>query len=419
MMKDRFKTFKAPKTIAGFPVSDGETGSAPEEKSKGIALLIAIFMTAMLLLFMSDMIVNSTVEVKLAAANRDNVKAEYVAKSGVNLASFLIAVDFAIDLYQFEISSNPNLPNLPNLSILPADGPQDPWGYLNGFPIGGDSAELINTFQEGFDLSKLSDDKVLSKLKDLDGQFTLVVSDEMSKINVNYCAVGQGIKCTTMLLALMSCPAESDYLENKKLVAKEIVAHIRDWADTDSNVELASGASSESDPYADRDPKVFPKNAYFDTIEELKLIPGWDDDLHEIFSPYLTVYPMPSQTARQSDLNVNFNSADRSLLACLLPKSATDCAESAAGYYDNLGNSMPAGTPEGLRNILSRYFCESRNEVIKQFSQRSDVYRINVTATVGDQTRTIRAIVERGPADEISARDNINESIRFLDWKML
>ena len=410
MTKERFKTFKAPQTIAGFPVSDGNSGRASEEKSKGIALLIAIFMTAMLLLFMSDMIVNSTVEVKLAAANRDNVKAEYVAKSGVNFASFLIAVDFAGDLYQYDLSKD---------AVLPADGPQDPWGYLNGFPIGGDSAELINAFQEGFDLSKLSDDRVLSKLKDLDGQFTLVVSDEMSKINVNYCAVGQGIKCTTMLLALMSCPAESDYLENKKLVAKEIVAHIRDWADTDSNVEPASGASSESDPYADRDPKVFPKNAYFDTIEELKLIPGWDDELHEIFSPYLTVYPMPSQTARQSDLNVNLNSADRSLLACLLPKSATDCAELSAGYYDTLGESIPANSPDGLRNVLSRYFCESRSEVVKQFSQRSDVYRINVTATVGDQTRTISAVVERGPADEISARDNINESIRFLDWKML
>ena len=400
MIKDGRKKFKVPKTIAGFPVSDDAKEHAPEEKSKGIALLIAIFMTAMLLLFMSDMIVNSTVEVKLAAANRDNVKAEYVAKSGLNLATFLIATDFAIDITMHELQGN---------KYIPSDSGQDIWALLNGFPIGGDTVELVEAFREGFDLSKLSDDRVLSKLKELDGQFSLVVSDEMSKININYCAVGQGIKCSTMLLALMSCPAESSFLEEKKVVAKEIVAHIRDWADTDSNVEEASGASSETDPYADREPKVFPKNAYFDTIDELKLIPGWDDEIHEVFSPYLTVYPIPSQTAQQSEVYLNLNSADRSLLACLLPKSALECAESAAGYFENLSEMPGANSPETVRNVLSRFFCESRNESVKQFTYRSDVYRINISATVGDQTRTINAVVQRGPPDEISGRDNIND----------
>jgi type II secretory pathway component PulK len=410
MIKDQSKQFKAPKTIAGFPVSDGQKECSQDENSRGIALLIAIFMTAMLLLFMSDMIVNSTVEVKLAAANRDNVKAEYVAKSGLNLAAFLVATDFAIDITMYELQGE---------KYIPSDGPQDIWGILNGFPIGGDTVELVEAFREGFDLSKVSDDKVLSKLQELDGQFSLVISDEMSKININYCAVGQGIKCSAMLLALMSCPAESEFLESKKVVAKEMIGYIRDWADTDSNAEAASGSSSESDPYADRDPRVFPKNAYFDTIDELKLIPGWDDEIHEIFSPYLTVYPMPTQTAQQSDLYLNVNSTERALLACLLPKSALECAESAAGYFENMSEMPGANSPESVRNILSRFFCESRTDTTKQYVWRSDVYRINVSATVGDQTRTISAVVKRGPPDELSGRDNINDSIRFLDWKML
>ena len=37
-------------------------------------------------------------------------------------------------------------------------------------------------------------------------------------------------------------------------------------------------------------PDQGPKNAFFDSLEELKQVAGWDDDLQIIFSPYLRVF---------------------------------------------------------------------------------------------------------------------------------
>lgn len=397
---------------AGFPVPVTQQDDGQRyEKSKGIALLIAIFMTAMLLLFMSDMIINSTIEVKLAAAHRDNTKAEYTAKSGVNLATMLLQSDLALDLTLFELQGE---------KFTPADGPSDIWGLLNGYPIGGETAEMIDAFREQFELSKVQDSGVLDMLSSIDGSFSMVVQDETSRININYCAVGQGIKCATMLTALLSCPAEKEFLNKKKVVAKEIVGLIRDWADSNQKPEASTGAGSENDPYVDRDPKVSVKNAYFDTLDELKMIPGWDDDLHRVFSPYLTVYPKPEETAKQSELYVNFNSADRAILSCLLPKGRSECAESAASLAESR-RKLEAGLAAGgaaLQQAISQYFCESRKEAVKQFSYRSDIYRVNVTATVRDQTRQISTVIKRGLPDVLDKRDGITDTVKTLFWNL-
>jgi type II secretory pathway component PulK len=323
----------------------------------------------------------------------------------------LLQSDLAIDLTIYELQGDKS---------LPADGASDIWGLLNGYPIGGDTAEMVSTFQEQFELSKVQDSGVLSMLSSIDGSFTMIVQDETSKININYCAVGQGIKCSTMLNALLSCPAEKEFLNKKKVIAKELVGFLRDWADSNQKPEASTGTSSESDPYSDRDPKVDVKNAYFDTIDELKMIPGWDDDMHRVFAPYLTVYPKPEETAKQSEVFVNFNSADRSMLACLLPKSRRECAESAASHMDarkKLEVALSSGSG-GLKEAIGQYFCESRKEAVQQFSYRSDVYRINVIATVGDQTKEISTVIMRGIPDAIDKRDGIDITAKTLFWSL-
>ena len=61
---------------------------------EGVAFLIAVMMTAMMMIFMSDLMLNSTVAVRMAVSQRDNLKAEYMAKSGFNLALMLITGRF-------------------------------------------------------------------------------------------------------------------------------------------------------------------------------------------------------------------------------------------------------------------------------------------------------------------------------------
>ena len=74
-------------------------------------------------------------------------------------------------------------------------------------PISGESVEMITQFQENFDLSKVGDSKILDGIQLFDGSFDIEVVDQSSKINVNFCGVGQGTECMAMirLFDVLSC----------------------------------------------------------------------------------------------------------------------------------------------------------------------------------------------------------------------
>lgn len=395
----------------GFPVEEeGESGQKEGKRQSGVAMLIALLVTAMVMLFLTELKLSSAVALRLSLGNHLNTKGEYVAKSGANLAAFLISSDLAIELTIFETAPGTQLPPI--------------WDQINGFPIGAETQEMISTFQEGFNLSSISDSGALDQLKDLEGSFVLNIEDETAKINLNYCAVGRGTKCLEMLEALFSCPAEREFLERKKVIAKDIVMMVRDYIDNDDRPISGTGYtpnySAEEDPYLDLDQSDLkgPKNARFDSIDEMRLIPGWDEELHKIFSPYFTVYPNPPSSAKESELLVNFNNVSRELLGCLLPKSTRDCDNSAISY----NNRIDTGPITGFGNIqstISQNYCTPDTNKAKLFTYRTDVFRVNVQATVEEQTRDLSVVMKRGIPDEIDQRDQFTGAYKYLYWKML
>jgi type II secretory pathway component PulK len=384
-----------PNTYLGFPVGEPRSGERKSPRERGIAMIVVMFMITLMALFSADMIVSSAVDAQLASANRDNLKAEYVAKSGVNLATFLLMADLAIDLGTYELQQT-----------MPTDGPSDFWGMLNGL-------------QEAFDLSSIADTSVMDALKLFDGQFVMNITDESSKLNVNYLSGNAGTIYTTMLKAMMSCPAEKEFLEKKKMNVPELVAYIRDWADLDDRPSEDSAKSSEDDAYADREPKMKAKNAPFDTLDELRVIPGWDVEMHTIFSPFLTVYPIPVATTGAARTPMNFNTASREFLGCLFPKSTTECAEKAVDYVTKLEENGPATSMEQVQDKLKNAFCAENDEMAKKFTFRSDLYRVKVQAEVYGQNKTIELVLQRKLPDADDNKIQYKAAYRYLYWKML
>lgn len=410
-MKFKIKLFPKVNTYMGFPTGEPDKKG---ESQKGIAIIISLFMITLMMLFMADMQVNAIVESELAVANRDNLKAEYIAKSGANLANFLLSIDLAIDLTMAEVQG---------AAASVTDGPGDMWGQLNGFPIGGDTAELLGSLQEGFDLSKVSDSKVIDQFKLFEGHFVINVTDESSRLNINYCGIrATTTACKAALRALVSCPAEREYLERKKVLPGEVVGNIVDWVDSNTEADPDSGHGSENDPYNSRDPKVNPKNSFFESLDELSVVGGWDPDMHKIFSPFLTVYPMPleamvNNTATGNFL-VNFNTAPRELLNCLFPKATTECAEKSALYTAYRADQELAKDPTGIQNTLREQFCAD-DENTKIFTYRSDLYRVTVTGESGSQVKTLEYVVARQKPDDTDTKNQYKSSMKYLYWKML
>ncbi len=410
------KIFPKVNTYAGFPVGEPD-GNDPERKGpqRGIAIIITLFMITLMTLFMADMQVNAVVESELAIANRDNLKAEYIAKSGSNLANFLISIDLAFDLTMAEFQG---------AAASVTDGPGDIWGQLNGFPIGGDTMELISSLQEGFDLSKVNDSKVLDTFKLFEGNFVINVTDESARMNVNYCAIrSTEARCKNALKLMMSCPAEKEYLERKKVSPNEVVGAIGDWIDNNTDPDPDAGYGSEQDPYNRREPKVNVKNSYFESLDELNVVEGWDQDMHKIFSPYLTVYPMPLEASVNNDASrsgflVNFNSVSRELLNCLFPKATTECNEKSALYMQYRGDQEVAKDGASISNALRENFCAD-DEMTKLFTFRSDTFRVSVTAESGLQSKTIEYVLNRQKPDDQDQKNQYKSTIKYLYWKML
>lgn len=408
---------RRPETLYGFPVSDGsEPHSLGKNKgNRGIALLIAVMIISIMMLFTSDLILSSQVNIKLAVTARDNLKAEYMAKSAFNAAMLLLSSDLAYDLYQAQQNPKATL----------TDGLGDIWSALNGLPIGGETADMAKGFTEEFGLNAVLDSGVIDQLKLFDGSFTIEVKDEAQKINLNYCANSRCTETLMMLESLFACPAEKAFLESKKVTGRELAYRIKDWVDSDSRAEDASGFSDEDTPYSKRRPKMQVKNAQLDSVEELRLIEGWDEEVHEVFSPYVTVFPFQGSSTDKR-FQININTASRGLLQCLFPEARGDCNEKVALALKKRSEdqTLSAQPGQSMAQVLRDLLCYSTsdansgeaNNKANWFSTYSMVYRVEARGTVGDSEKKLIAIVERMMPD---VRKGEKSSYKILYWKLI
>ncbi|MCX6123703.1 MAG: type II secretion system protein GspK, partial [Proteobacteria bacterium] len=131
--------------------------------------------------------------------------------------------------------------------------------------------------------------------------------------------------CKTVMLmldALMNCTdVEREYIKNANIKTSEIVAKIQDWIDADSSVDPAAGVSGEDEPYQKRKRPHKAKNSPLDTLDELRVVDGWTDELHAYFSPYLSVYPfVHAQDLDKGAFKLNINSMDQEALKCFFSR---------------------------------------------------------------------------------------------------
>jgi hypothetical protein len=138
------RRFRLPTTHLGFPVEAPPRLRAPgpgagdgARHQRGIALIIAIMIISVMMLFTTDLILSSQVNMSLATTNRDNAKGEFLAKSAFNIALMLITADFAYDLFNAQQNPKAGL----------SDGLGDMWSAMNGLPIGGETLDMLSTFQ--------------------------------------------------------------------------------------------------------------------------------------------------------------------------------------------------------------------------------------------------------------------------------
>jgi type II secretory pathway component PulK len=178
------------------------------------------------------------------------------------------------------------------------------------------------------------DTTALSELAIRGGSFEYRVMAESGKINVN-CMAQQGKagdkdnpagRTVETMEALMSPTLYDPLFEEEKADGQyytrtDVVRAIADYIDDDRNrfdiIKLRSGSAAENDRYTELFDPYMPRNARLDSVEEIQLIAGVDDDWMTAFGSELTIYG-------GCKVNLNFASAEQIALVIRHSVAAAD-----------------------------------------------------------------------------------------------
>jgi general secretion pathway protein K len=385
-------------------------------EQKGVALIMVLVAVAVLAIFATDFIRITQVHALGTINVRNELKAEYLARSAVNLSRLLLAVQGVVSqqMKRFRMRPPP-LWQFADYFVLSFNDPAalEMVGSVIGTPMEG---------TEGFG--------------GLGGDIQVAIVDEESKINLNMATMGSvWQELVARELAALFQPSLYDPLfeeaneEGERMTREDIIAAIIDYADVDEIVYGTSGFP-EANTYETDDNAGELKNAPYDTIEELHRVKGINDDFWAAFVDPEPDHPQARSITVWGSGKINVNTADPMVLYAILCSLSSNPVETCAP--ENLQNlftliqymvdvrsllGVPfANTGRFLQNVGSGVqdipgVSMNRDDVNKYLTVDSQVFSIYATAQVGKSKKRIWTVVDTRGANSMNGGT-------VLYWKM-
>jgi general secretion pathway protein K len=314
-------------------------------RERGVALVLVLGALTILAVMLTDFQDETSAELGSALSTRDSIKAEYAARSALQLSRLLIAAEPTIrkGLAIFFIASGGAPPQIPV------------WDFAD---------QVLGAFNDAAGLQKFAALASVSmdqgKKLGIEGAgFDIDIIDEDSKIDLNTAWKDPltQTRLAAQILGLIG-PVQFDPLftardgDGQYSDRLQICGALIDWVDanqdaTTCDLTTQQGPSSapEDSFYQQLDQPYFRKNAPFDSLEELHMVRGVSDDFWANF-----IDPDPNDPHRrnvtiwgQGKVNVNTANAQTILaLVCGGTKPlATVCTDPIeAGKFLALVNMM-------------------------------------------------------------------------------
>ncbi|MFT3709569.1 MAG: type II secretion system protein GspK [Archangium sp.] len=441
-------------------------------------MLLVLVGIAVLALVANEVRYNSVIELRLATNQRDDLRAHYLAKSGISLSRLMLRFQKQVDSIQ--------LPNMGGLMSQLAGilggaggggaggaagllgalggggaGAAGLLGALGGGGAGGAGAGgggmtiqlwrmakidchmlemMVPEVDEKGAIVKQNLGPSKSKKFDFDdempelaaaqqgkkfgtftGCFDTQITDEEERINLAKLDA-PGATATVLLTQLAATLGDKKYeflfekedANRVKVTPTEVITAMRDWIDEDESGSTLNfsgtgdpflkGFSDENGGYSRYTPAYRAKNARFDSLDELYMVHGINDRFMAAFRDKLTVYP---------DVNarLNINTDDPILLEVAIRSVADplkpDPRLADPIFMDTLIKKIRAARLFALFGMTAADFVNivaaagipvnagiANNVQGNRFiSDKSLTYRVRVTGTAGDVSRTITAVV--------------------------
>jgi general secretion pathway protein K len=319
-------------------------------RERGIAIIMVVAAISVLTVMLAQFQDDTSAAVASATADRDSVKGEYMAKSAVNLARLLVAMEPTVraaisPLYMLMKSKPPQLPV---------------WEFSDKLLAAFNDQDSLKDFGTtlGVDL------KLGKNLGLVGGKFELVIVDEDAKIDVNLGAANEiaHIRLAKELMGLMA-PVQYDSMFQQRDANGQFHDRLQtcqaiiDWADVDeigfncdttTNAPTSSGVEDSS--YALLQKPLRRKNAPYDSLEELHVVNGVTDDVWGTFIDPDPTNPKKRVMTVWGTGLVNVNTANaQTLLAvtCAGAPTADMCIDPNQASAFLLGVTMARGITMG------------------------------------------------------------------------
>ncbi len=330
--------------------------------NRGIALLITISVTTILVAAALEYNRRARFAVISTAAVRDRLMLSNMATSGVHAAMALLVKD---------------------RSESDFDSLQEDWA----------NPEKI--------------DELLQEIPFENGKLTVTITDELSKIQVNALVSfpdSQRFNQSQILLwehFLRYIGSEEQLTDDSDPVA--IVNSVKDWLDSGDDDATTGLSGAESAYYEDLDPPYASRNGPLPDISELLMIKGITPELYygnekkPGLSQHMTVYGMTLREGTSFNWpgRININTAGLPLLAALLGIEDEEMAQSLYDYRQEIAAGKDVhdfSNPKWYKNILG--FSDVTIDP-RLITAASDVFRIESEAALNNIKTSVTAVVQR------------------------
>ncbi len=192
--------------------------------------------------------------------------------------------------------------------------------------------------------------------------------------------------------------------EEKLYDPELLVETLVDWVDPD---DLDADGGAESRTYQRRDPPVEPPNRPLLSLDELRLIEGFDGRLVEALRPYVSIFPL------DAEWRLNLNTAPPWVLTKVQLKEPT----SSRAVTEDWARDLLKTRKETLICAEKTGECFSPLELAIETGDdavdppqrdQADMFRVRVKARVGAVERTLEVVVDASHGPPLTR----------LAWKM-
>jgi general secretion pathway protein K len=350
------------------------------QNNRGIALLITISVTTILVAAALEYNRRARFAVISAAAARDRLTLSYMASAGVNAAMALLVKD--------KLESN-------------SDTLQEDWA----------NPEKI--------------DEMLQEIPFENGKLSVTITDELSKIQVNalvrFPDSRQFNEPQIMLWDrfLRYIGSEDDLKDDSDPVA--IVNSVKDWLDSNDDDATTGLSGAESSYYEGLEPPYTSRNGPMLDLNDLLLIKGITPKLfngseqNPGMAGYLTVYGMTmgEGTSYNWPGRININTVDVPVIAALLGIENQELAQTLSEMRQEMiadKDNHDFSNPQWYKEIPGFGDIALNSNLI---TTSSDVFRVKSEAAVNETKASITAVVQR-----VQSPESRKWTCKVLDWRL-